>query len=197
MCFNLKSSIISFSIGTLTGLYLFITKENELKTIGLFIVIVTLIQLVEALIYYYENKNYRAFTKILSILLSLQGIGLMMANNIFNQTKTSLIWVIFFLFISLNVIILSLAKSFKNPDKFTCMNWDFIGLNKVLSKFLAIMYISLFIWMFTRDSPIYRKYGLLLLLTFIYSYTIQTKDNSPSVWCLTSAIASPIVFFLV
>lgn len=197
MCFNLKSSIISFSIGTLTGSYLFFTKVNEFKVIGFFILVVTLIQLVEALIYHYENRHYRMFTKILSILLSLQGIALMMANNIFNQVKTSLIWVILFLFITLNVVILSLAKSFKNPDKFTCMNWDFINLNKLLSKFLGVMYILLFVWMFTRTSKIYNYYGLLLLLTFIYSYFIQTKENSPSVWCLASAVASPIVFFLV
>ena len=72
------------------------------------------------------------------------------------------------------------------------MNWDFLNKNNMISNSLFAMYITLFIWFFSNDSKKINNYAVTLFITCVYSNLISSHENSPSLWCLTSAVSTPI-----
>jgi hypothetical protein len=191
MCINLQTSIVAFLVGEISGFFLI---KNNQKHIGIFIMFYTIIQLIEAFMYYYKN-NYKLYSKLLSIFLSLQGLVLMLVS----EQKYDSIWFIIFTIIAFTNIIYTTSKNFKAPNTNTCndcLNWDFIGMNNITSKLLFIMYIGIFLWFFTRDTKINIYFGFLLFLTYIFSYYLKNIKNSPSMWCMTSAFVGPIVVMI-
>jgi hypothetical protein len=190
MCINLKTSISAFIIGELSGLYLIL---NNQKNIGIFVMFYTIIQLIEAFMYYYKN-NYKLYSRLLSIFLSLQGLVIILSSN-----NIESIWFLIFGIISLINIIYTLSDHFKTSEINTCndcLNWDFLNMNKLISILLAIMYFLIYVWVFTRNIKFYNLFGILLLLTYIFSYYLKNIKNSPSMWCMTSAFAGPIAVIL-
>ena len=75
-----------------------------------------------------------------------------------------------------------------------CLKWNFLESNSNISIGLSLMYFAMFLWIFTQSDSNYIKYvGFVLLGTFIFSYFVLSgKANSPSIWCLSSAIAAPL-----
>lgn len=191
MCINLQTSILAFLVGEISGLFLI---KNNQKHIGIFIMFYTIIQLIEAIMYYYKD-NYKLYSKLLSIFLSLQGIVLMLAS----KQNVNSFWFIIFSIIAFTNIIYTTSKHFKASDTNTCddcLNWDFLNMNNITSKLLFVMYILIYIWFFTRGTKINIYFGILLLLTYIFSYYLENVKNSPSMWCMTSAFAGPIAVLL-
>jgi|SaaInlStandDraft_7_1057024.scaffolds.fasta_scaffold00586_6 hypothetical protein len=190
MCINLQTSIISFIIGELSGYYLFKQPENIKKAIGIFIMWFSIVQFIEALMYIFNER--KILTQILSLFLSTQGLVVLLAYN--DKSK----WLHIMFLLTLILIYLSLFMNFVTPVNNTCscLNWEFLEYNDNLVKGLKIMYILIFIWGFTRGNIYLFKYCFLLLLTFLFAYIIKPIKNSPSMWCLTSAIVSPIFLFI-
>ena len=55
MCINFQTSIISFLIGQIYGYKLFTSNKKKNKVIGLFSMFISIIQLIEAIIYISDN----------------------------------------------------------------------------------------------------------------------------------------------
>lgn len=194
MCYNLKTSIIAFCIGIISSIFLLL-KNNNLKTIGVFTVVITMVQFIEAFIYYFKDKYYKNFIKTLSIILSFQALSFILSYYYFNK-EINYLWFLLYFIIFTSVIFLTVSKNFKTPDNYKCMNWKFLELNKYISYLLITMYFTLFIYMFSHKSNEIKLYALVLFITFIYSYFFSNHKNSPSLWCLTSALSTPIYILI-
>ena len=83
MCINLQTSIVSFMIGTLSGLYLVLADDMspEKQVLGYFVICISLIQIIEAGWYYFDEKYYNILIRLLSICLGLQGFVIYFASK--------------------------------------------------------------------------------------------------------------------
>lgn len=201
MCFNLHSSITSFLIGTLSGLYLITNRDisSEKRAIGYFIVWISLIQIIEAGLYYFREKRYNILIRLLSICLGLQGFVIYWNTKRLITREIGCILYFAIILIALAITFISLGKNFIVDKETKCLNkicldWTFIKDNPYIGKLLYIMYILIFYLLFTTDG--FRVYGIMLAFTYIISYIIKPIKNSPSMWCISSAIISPLVIFL-
>lgn len=189
MCVNLESSIASYIIGTVSGYLLYKKNKNkELNSIGIFIMWISLIQLVEGIMYY---TNYD-LSRYLVLLLGFQGLIFTLSYKEKNN-----IWTILMLIIAIISVVYSLnIKIKKNNYNYNCISWNFLSKYKLLSKSLGIMYIAILIWMFSKEKYYMNIYGTLLIITYIISYFTKNIKNKPSMWCLTSAVISPIMLLI-
>lgn len=206
MCINLKTSIGAFLIGTISGLILINSNNNEKKVIGSFILFYTLIQLFEALIYY---NNLTIYSRLLLIDLGLQGLVFMLLINHY-ITPINKIYIYICVVISLFVIYNALKSDFTKATIEGGMKWNFnikplFGKIFDMSDILTIMYIVMIIAVVNYNDKLNYiiKLAFLLLSAYIISiYIIQSNTglvcstNKPSIWCLSSAIVSPIMLFL-
>ena len=195
MCINFETSIISFFIGQIYGYKLFTSNIKKNKVIGLFSMFISIIQLIEAIIYISNNKMYKNFNRLLAIFLGLQGFFVYYIHNrIFNKkNKNKNILYYINLLISLTIIIVALNNNFNSGEKKGCIDWIFLDNHKIISRLLMIMYISIFI-LFVQNK-IYHKYTIYLIITLLVSYLIKPIKNSPSMWCLSSALVTPIYYY--
>jgi hypothetical protein len=151
---------------------------------------ISVIQLIEACIYYFGEKWYEIFNKILLICLGLQGIIIFHTHkSIFNQQHY-----LYFLTLLISIIITckTLSKNFV-IKKCKCVDWNFFKYNKFIGNLLFVMYVSILLLL--SSNKIYIKYRNYLLFTIFLSEYIIINDNKPSMWCLTSAIATPFFYY--
>jgi len=197
MCVNLQTSIIAYLIGTISSLILIKNNNKEKNIIGYFILFYTCVQLFEALIYY---NNKTIYSRLLLINLGLQGLILVLLLN--NYIKINKNYIYIFTIISLYITYRALQSNFQKATTNGAMKWVF--LNNHNSYVLGFMYILVFIviYYYKNQFNYINKFFILLLLTFIISYNIDKinpllcKNYKPSMWCLSSALISPILLFL-
>ena len=192
MCINLTTSIVAFLIGEISG-FILTRFNNEKRAIGIFIMLYSLVQLCEALIYYNikDVKIVKDVSRVLLIDLGLQGTVFFTAINYF--FKVNPIYFIICGFISLYSIWKAFINKFISASYGKCLKWNFMSYD--INILLVIMYFLIFLWMITSTSYILRITSFILIFTFLISY-IFPGNNSPSMWCLTSAIVAPIVIFI-
>lgn len=200
MCFNYEASIISFIIGIFSGLLL-IRKKPEQRAIGFFILFYTLVQLLEAIMYYYGNNTPDIYSKLLLINLGLQGLVFFLSLNYIYKIPN--IYLYLSLFISIYLIFETMQNDFKKITLEPTINWNFMNLN--VSILLIIMYFLMFYWLYNDkknrinniDNNLINNFGKLLFITCLISYLLPKKDaNHPSIWCISSAFIAPIALFL-
>lgn len=200
MCFNYKASIISLSIGVISGLLL-IRDKPEKRAIGLFIIFYSLVQLLEAIMYYYGNDTPEIYSKLLLINLGAQGlIFFILLNYIY---KIPNIYFYLALFISFYTILETMQSDFKKITLTPTIQWNFMNLN--VGVLLTIMYVIQFHWVYHDKEPrlinidnnLIINFFKLLLATYVISWTLpKNTANRPSIWCISSAIIAPITLFL-
>ena len=196
MCINLETSIVSFLIGTLSGTYL-ILKDNikpEKKVIGYFMICISLVQLLEAGLYYFNQKEYNVLIRLLAICLGLQGFVIYYFSKKMLKIKISNILYYVVIFISIAITIIALNSNFAIDKKSKCLNWSFIDKNKYIADLLFVMYLS--IGLLLLKTRTFRIYAIMLAITYIISYMIKPLKNSPSAWCISSAVISPLMIWL-
>jgi hypothetical protein len=193
MCINYETSILSFLIGNIYGWKLYTSNIKEQKVIGLFSMFISIIQLIEAIIYISNNKNYKNLNRLLAIFLGLQGFFIYFIHDKYFNDKNILYYIT--LLISLIIIIISLNKQFNSGEKkYNCVDWNFLNNHKIISDLLYVMYGSIYILL--SRNKIYNIYSLFLIITYIFSYFIKPIKNTPSMWCLSSALVTPIYYYL-
>lgn len=190
MCINLETSIISFIIGELYGFKIYKSNKKEYKVLGIFIMWYSLVQFIEACIYYFGTKWYKIFNKTLVICLGLQGLVIFYTHQkIFNQSH-----ILFFVTLLISIILT--YKSINDElviKNSKCVDWNFFEHNRYISVLLFWMYISILILLSINNKyKIFRNY---LLFTYFISNFIISNKNTPSMWCLTSAIITPIYYY--
>ena len=190
MCINFETSIAAFLIGEIAGFILFLSNNIYKKYIGLFIMFFSLVQILEALIY--KGYDYNGiFSKILLINLSLQGTFFFYLINKIDPNQKIYLYICGI--ISIIIISRIFFTDFKNASINTCLKWNFMDyINK---KLFYVMYLLIFLYSFTSNIYFITISALILLITYIIAKIVQ-NENSPSMWCLSSALVSPLIIFL-
>jgi hypothetical protein len=189
MCINYQTSLAAFIIGETTGLYLLFSKNKEKRCVGLFIIFYSLIQLFELLLYVNKTNN-QIYKKMLVLNLGFQGlVFFILLSQIYKVNSIYLIASCLISFIVMLSVFNEIDITFTEAN---CLKWNF--LNSIIGLCLAIMYFIMFLWIAINPTSNYIKYvGLLLFLTFIFSYFIlYDMPNKPGIWCLSSAITAPL-----
>lgn len=104
--------------------------------------------------------------------------------------------------ISIYIIFEACKTDFNKANINSCLTWNFMNNNT--TNVLSIMYFLMFIWYYnnkiTLSNDISTKYinntGILFFITFIVSYFLINMKNSPSFWCMISAIVAPIFIIM-
>jgi len=190
MCINLQTSIIAFSIGMISGIKLINSTNKETIIIGKFIIFYTMVQLFEAMIYY---NNTKVPSMLLLLNLGFQGLFFILLLN--NMIPLNNIYIIITMCIALFICYKTFHPEFKMATTTEGMKWNFNDMS--CGNALAIMYITMFIVVIENNNRLDKinKFGFLLFITFVISYNIniQCNVNKPSIWCLSSAIAAPLM----
>jgi hypothetical protein len=199
MCINYQTSLAAFLFGEITGLIL-IFDQDKSKTdyekifIGLFVMFYSLIQFLELVLYLNRvNTSNQIYKKMLVLNLGFQGLFFfIVASYIYKINSIYLVicgLVSFVVMLSVfgNDIDISITDS-------NCLRWNFLESKSNISTSLGFMYFMMFLWIFAESNSNYLKYvGLILLSTFLFSFFVLLgKPNSPGLWCLISAVASPL-----
>lgn len=187
---------MSFMIGELAGLYLLFGDESH-QSLGIFVIFYTFVQFFEMMIHKYGNNADSMYSKLLLLNLGLQGIVFFICmNRIYN---ISIQYFVISALIGMYVFYKINADDFKNAiiTENKCLQWNFM--TEDLSYVLTLMYVLIFYFMFSNKSSKYDstvfidKAGIYFLITAVISFVIYNKKNSPSIWCLSSAILAPIL----
>ena len=200
MCINFETSIGSFIIGLTSGIILSFKKDNGSKNMGKFIIFFLLIQLFEAIIYKQKNKQ-KIYSKMILLNLGYQGfIFFHLMSKSYNvkkiyKTISLLIAIIMTLYVLKLDDFVKIDKRLSCIDKDGCLTWNFME-DRNLRNLLGLMYFIMFMWIFTINDDKLFKIGVLLLSTYIFSYYTKNISNSPSFWCMTSAIISPLFIMI-
>ena len=198
MCINLYTSIIAYSIGTISSLLLINNNNKEKRMIGYFILFYTIVQLLEALIY---KNNKDIYSKLLLINLGLQGLVFILLLNNYIPVNNNYIYA--FSIIALCITYIAIHPNFSKATTKNGMKWNFI--NDDIQKIFTIMYVLILIstYHYSKKLNYINKLILLLTLTYIISFNINIfypkllcKSNEPSIWCLSSAIVAPIMLII-
>ncbi len=205
MCINFETSLVSLAIGEFVGLFLIFENKNtsdnyEKICIGLFVMFYSLVQFYELMIYKNNCNNSIIYKNLLILNLAFQGlVFFILMSFVIKVNKIFLILCCLTLFL---IIYQILINTF-DENKIECNNdglglkWNFM-LDKNISINLGIMYFIMFFWIFTENSNKFiMNVGSILFGTLLLSYFVQkSSDNPPSIWCMSSAIASPLFLLL-
>jgi len=189
LCINFQTSVASFAIGATSGTLLSLNPDPQKHAVGLFILFFSFVQLFEALIYKgFDRKGL--VSKLLLLNLALQGVVFFFLVNSFG--------LLFALCCAVALLVGSAVffKNFKRAVLNPCLNWAFVDWMSML--LLWGMYISILFFLLTSTALFYRKIGYILLFTLVVPYVVLPIQmyRSPSIWCLTSALVSPVTLFL-
>ena len=198
MCINLETSIFAFIIGGISGLIL-TTLSKERRLIGLFVMFYSLIQFLEANIYYLGSDPSSIYSRLILINLGLQGlVFFILMNQIFVINN---FYLISCAIISIYTIYQALSTNFKKVEISKCLTWNFMNKNYYS---LFLMYAIMFIWLFSKKTPRFKNISIdfinnsrnIFVCTLIISYFLLNYKNSPSIWCLSSAIVAPLFLII-
>ena len=185
MCIDLKTSIMAFLIGEISGLIL-ASYNDERRAVGLFIMFFSLVQLCEAVIYFIGNDDSTLVSRLLLINLGLQGLVFFFLANYFINVNP--IYFIITGIISIYITFTAISKDFKSANVISCMRWHFLNNETIFS--LLLMYIMVFAFTLSSHNIIFTKTAIIFLITLFLSGLFQ---EGPSYWCLLSALAAPLI----
>lgn len=211
MCYNYRTSLISFSLGLVSVIFAFKTRQYIIGTLILFY---CQMQLSEAIIWKgidddntSLNEKGTSYGKYLLATHNIAiGIGILLVVVFLNKRKLKLldftplaIGIIFFL------VIFSFVYSKKSYENTTypldrtcktksCQNngnrllWPYPHDWYVYSFLISLILLVIFI------KPMRSKYflGLIFTITFILTNLIQPRTVG-SVWCFAAAILAPVI----
>jgi hypothetical protein len=184
MCFNFHASLAAFLIGETTGALLAQSKQATYQNIGLFVMFFTLVQLIEALVY--NGGSLPLLSLLLQTNLGAQGLVFF---ALVEPWKLSF-WIC--LAISLFVT-LDALKAKHGITMNGHLRWN---LPSPVEWALRFMFLLIFV--FSLRTPAYKLAARVILgmLILSYGFGFLYKRNNPSLWCLASAIGSPVLLYL-
>jgi hypothetical protein len=195
MCVNAETSLLSLIIGEMSGLLMYMNNDIDKNMFGLFVMFYTLVQYFEFNMYKYKNIDLNS--RLLLVNLGSQGfIFFILMSKLYD---VNVMYLIISGFIMIYIISQSLDNNFKKANMYACKNiikdkcnkWEF--LTDKTSSLLGLMYGIMFMWYFTdKRNKFINKTGQYFALTAIVSYLFLKSKNSPSYWCMSSAVLAPI-----
>jgi hypothetical protein len=200
MCINLETSLFSFLIGESAGLTLAMSNSLEKRLIGLFIMFYSLVQIFEANIYFKSNQELNS--RLLLINLGFQGLVFFILMSYIYEINS--IYIIISILVSIIILIKGLSENFKEITINNCLEWNFMSESEIYYS-LGLMYLIMFIFIFSNkelknvnleNNNLVFKSGIILLITYLFSFYIIDYKNRPSIWCMSSAIVAPVILLL-
>ena len=210
MCYSPESSLISFSLGFPSSLYLMTQKNKYVKHIGLFFSSVVLMQLAEYLMWIDQDCGQinNLATKSVTLILMLQPYFLILGGYLFktiliprNIYKVLLvISTIYTILVSIQPFLSSQTYCSK-PNKSNSLQWDgMIDFMKYLDAknyYFLIFYVFLFTLSFQSF-----EWSIISILGCIFLYLNKNKNalTEYTRWCYFSAgipviLLSYLLFF--
>lgn len=183
MCINLRWSLGAAVIGLSSG-YIMYRKGEPL---GLFVAYFTSMQIVEAMAH-----SRRFDPKLVSRLgnISINGQGIALAVSLVLADKIP-VWGIVPFVIEF-VAAWDLLYDFQvQPGKDNGIRWYTIGPQK---EYMQYMMYAAMIGLGCAYKP---KLTLLFIVTLLWTYSTRPKTHAPGLWCLASAVASPLLVLIV
>ena len=153
----------------------------------------------EANIYYLGLDSSSIYSRLILINLGLQGlVFFILMNQIFIINN---FYLISCAIISIYTIYQALSTNFKKVEISKCLTWNFMDKNYYS---LFLMYAIMFIWLFSKKTPRFKNISIdfinnsrnIFVCTLIISYFLLNYKNSPSIWCLSSAIVAPLFLII-
>jgi hypothetical protein len=212
MCFSFRTSIISYSLGMLSGAFAIYTGQWMLGTLILFY---SQMQLAEAFIWKGIDENNLKLNRIgtaygkYALGTHNFAIGLGLIFSVILIQKRELVLrdfiplVIGIIFYGIVMMIYANTKSLdvtfpankcsSNPRE--CQNWGNRLRWPFPHKWYVISYvISLGLLFLFYDGPIRSKVFLLIIFSILFAGTaIITPNSVGSAWCFSTAVAAPII----
>lgn len=212
MCYNFKTSLISYSIGIISGIFAIMTRQFA---VGLLILAYCQIQLSELLIWRgidTNNKELNKFgTSYGKYLLATHNIafslGIILSIIFISKKNLKLIdfaplmvsilffmYIAFFIYLPQNYPDITLPLDPDCVDQDKCQNpdnrleWKYPHKWYLFSYFICMIIVMLFIKPFNSQLCII----LFFTLTLIFS-TIFKPKNVGTIWCFSSAILAPVL----
>lgn len=204
MCYDKETSIVTYTIGTISSLGLLRSENTAFQMSGAFFLFVTQMQLIEYLLWknYECNNRNRTISNIGSILNHIQPIFLYFIIKYFNknlsENKKSILNIIILLYIT------SLILYSKNVYPLECttltdtepphLDWKW-NHKKHSTTFYLIFLVSVILLTYIGFPKPYNIYlAIICLGTYIASYLIYRNENiTGAIWCWLAAL---IPFFL-
>jgi hypothetical protein len=153
------------------------------------------IQLCEAFIYYFGNDNSKIASRFLLIGLGLQGIIFLILTNDFINIDPIYYWICGLT--AIFIIYKAIAIDFKPAKVNKCISWEFLDKEIIIA--LTIMYSTIILATQITSNKIIDYSGKFFILTLLLSLLLPSffNSNSPSMWCLSSAITSPFLLLAI
>lgn len=178
MCFNFHASMAAFAIGEVTGALL-TSSPLPFRTFGICVMFITLVQLIEALVYKYGSTPLLAW--LLNANLGSQGL-------LFFALAQP--WGLYFWI----CLLISVYFIVKTPKLITLpkLKWNLSSFDTWI---LTIMYTLVFL--FSLTTPAYRILAVVILAMYVLSlgFSYFLNKYRPSLWCLFSAVGSPLLLY--
>lgn len=205
MCYDSKTSITTYFVGTLSSIYLMLTKNNSYNIAGGFFLFVSQMQLIEYLIWdqkvICDNYNIKV-SNVGSILNHLQPIVLFILlkklnQNISQKNKKIMnglisIYLISFLLYSIDVYPLD-CTTLDNKNHLL-WQWGY----KKNYKLFYIIFLSVLVLLsyLGFDAPYNIIFSIIILATFMLSY-FKYKDTKAvgAIWCWYAALIPSFIMF--
>lgn len=205
MCFDTKSSLLSWIISITIAIYLYKRNRKFDRWNFYFIITFSSIQLLEAAIHAGFDKD-RIVSLILVMLLLqplVQNLGCYSYLKSENDTSSSIIKPFLYLY----VVLLAYIYIFSLRNKFTSYKgenghlvWEVVSSNNENKNLMStpIQYLYLFGLFFPLLFMGQTGYILITVgvLTALYSYLTSSGKEFSSMWCFTSVIYSIVCIFL-
>lgn len=204
MCYSVRSSIISYLIAMISGI---IAIYNGIYALGLFIIAYSQIQLHELIIWYSLDTNNEKLNKFGTSLgkymLPMHNIGLSIGillsvmyvekrKVILKDLYPLIMSIVFYLIITIIVYPNTPMGDTTNSqypgrcDKGR-LNWPYPSTWYIFSYFLSIFILLQY------NNSIKSKLAILLYTFILVLSFIVDKKHTPTLWCFSAAIISPIV----
>ncbi len=201
MCFNKELSLILFIFGAACSIK-FLLKQEIL--IGIFIFLISLIQLMEFFLHLYQNKQrYQSlFLLGIFIVLNIHIIFNTYVNYFIGHSYIMLILGIFYLIVSVIYLIFYIIPNYKKFDsKPKCPNncrlsWSiYDNMNKPgYLIYFGIYLIAMLYAVNILVGPLYACVGFILFLLSVLYSKIYKEPVTGTIWCLSAII---IIIFVI
>lgn len=211
MCYSLKSSIIAYSLATITSYFLYKRGLIYDRILFPFIIIYSFMQLAEALMWYDTTcgkiniiGNYIAYLSLVSHVLAI-GVAIYLINRKYYGIIIGIIVILYYLY---NIPNISCSTIKDNLD------WGFNGsFYKYIYIICIILLLSLHI-----TSNVNMKHMIILIIWYTVSYlyfhktkydilpflkSILNNSNNKdktneigSLWCHIASFGAPLLYFI-
>ena len=206
-CYDKETSIITYSIGTITSLLLLKKKNPSLKISGIFFLTVTQMQMIEFLIWNHNKcDNYNIqISSIGSLIHHFEPIILFLAIKYYNKNLTEAQRKLLNILIGFYIIGLGgysynaypLDCTEVTPESNSHLEWKW-NHKKYYKHFYVLFVTTLILSTFVGLEKPYNIYvSVLLLGSYIYSlYKYKSNKAVGTIWCWLAVFIPLILLFI-